>query len=424
MKYYGTRNPEQLYSMAEAAVLGLAPCGGLFMPETIPTISMEQVLRRASVSFPEMALYVAEQFFGPEDIPSEHLREIVYDAFDFPIELSSTGALELFHGPTLAFKDFGARFMGRMLSYLRTRDMIILTATSGDTGSAVANGFYGIDGVRVLVLYPEGRVSDFQERQMTTLGGNITALSVRGSFDDCQRMVKEIFRDIDFCREHGVTSANSISILRWIPQSFYYFYGYYLWLQQGGRGEAVVSVPSGNFGNITAGMLAKRMGLPISRFVAATNANDTMVRFLATGKYEARDSVQTISNAMDVGDPSNYERLVALYGNAEEAMSDFQAHSFTDEQTRTAIRHLYQESGYVSDPHSAIGWLASEGLKSGFYIATAHPSKFESVIADTLDIQTQYPEHMKRFFEAPKVFRSIPPSTAELIAEITTHDTI
>lgn len=399
MKYYGTREPERLYSMRQAATVGLAPCGGLFMPVEIPQIDLDVFLQKAEQSFPEMALYVAGLFFK-DDIDESKLREIVFDAFDFPITLTPFGALELFHGPTLAFKDFGARFMGRMLEAILERDMVILTATSGDTGSAVANGFFGSEAVRVVVLYPDGKVSDFQERQMTTLGSNITSYAVDGTFDDCQRMVKEVFADTEFCAEHGITSANSISILRWIPQSFYYFYGYYLWLKQGGVGACEVTVPSGNFGNITAAMLAKRMGLPLSMLRAATNANDTMPLFVRTRNYIPKPSVQTLSNAMDVGDPSNFERLMALYAGVE--MSDFEAQSYTDEQTQAAMREIYAKYGYVSDPHSAVAYLAHRGIDKGFYVSTAHPVKFESVIKDTLDLETDYPEQVRHFFEREK----------------------
>lgn len=404
MKYYGTREPNELYDMRSAATVGLAPCGGLFMPERVPTIDMNVCSSKAEQSFPEMALYIAEQFFG-DDLPEGKLREIVFDAFDFPITMTSFGALELFNGPTLAFKDFGARFMGRMLAAIREREMVILTATSGDTGSAVANGFFETEGIRVVVLYPKGKVSDFQERQMTTLGSNISSYAVDGTFDDCQRMVKEVFADAEFCRSNGITSANSISILRWIPQSFYYFYGYYLWLKAGGSGPAEVTVPSGNFGNITAGMLAKRMGLPVSLFRAATNANDTIPMFVKTQNYTPKPSLQTISNAMDVGDPSNFERLMALYSDRE--MTDFEAVSFTDEQTRAAMREIYQRYGYVSDPHSAVAYLAHRGVERGFYVSTAHPVKFESVIAESLGLETSYPPQVLHFFERPKVIRNL-----------------
>lgn len=414
MKFYGTRDPQKIYSLSEAAMTGLAPCGGLYMPCRIPKIDMKIVLEKAEQSFSEMSLYLCQQFFA-EDLDTSTLRQITEQAFDFPVTLAPTGALELFHGPTLAFKDFGARFMGQMISRLRTREITILTATSGDTGSAVANGFYDMPGVRVIILYPKGRVSDFQERQMTTLGHNITALRVDGSFDDCQRMVKEIFADHQFCHDRGITSANSISILRWIPQSFYYFYGYYLWLKQGGTGEVTVVVPSGNFGNITAGMMAKQMGLPIKHFIAATNANDTIPQFLQSGTYQAKESVETISNAMDVGNPSNYERLMALYGGDMKALKDeLTAVSFTDDQTIEAMRELYDKFGYVSDPHSAVGYLAFKSHGNGFYLSTAHPVKFESVIKEALNLELPYPERVSKFFESDKQFSDIDSNTESL----------
>lgn len=396
-------------------MLGLAPDGGLFMPCTIPTIDMMIVEREAEKSFAHLAYYLAEKFFG-EDMDRDVLRDVVFDAFDFPITLAPTGALELFNGPTLAFKDFGARFMARMLDKLRERDMVILTATSGDTGSAVAAGFWGMSGIRVVVLYPEGRVSDFQERQMTTLGANIEALSVRGSFDDCQRVVKSIFADHDFCRHNGVTSANSISILRWIPQSFYYFYGYYLWKRATGASndkKPVIVVPSGNFGNITAGILTMQMGLPVERFVAATNANDTIPQFLASGVYHAKSSVSTVSNAMDVGDPSNYQRLMALYGgDAQCVRRVLSAVSYSDVQTRGAIVEIYEKYGYVSDPHSAIGYLALceevlHGIDDGFYLSTAHPAKFGHTIEQCLGFEPKKPASMERYYASEKHFTTI-----------------
>lgn len=419
MKFYGTRNPQATYSMRQAALTGLAPCGGLYMPCSIPQLDMATVLEKADQSFAEMAAYICQPFFD-EEVDASTLRKITEQAFDFPLTLAPTGALELFHGPTLAFKDFGARFMGQMIGRLRDGDLTILTATSGDTGSAVAAGFYGVEGVRVLVLYPKGRVSDFQERQMTTLGGNITALRVDGSFDDCQRMVKAIFADHQFCAQKGITSANSISILRWIPQSLYYFYGYYLWLQQGGSGRATVVVPSGNFGSITAGVLAKKMGLPIERFVAATNANDAIPQFLSRGVYQTKKSVETLSNAMDVGDPSNFERLMALYGGDLEAIrADFSAVSCSDQQTIEAMQALQAEFGYVSDPHSAVAYraFAQEG-SAGFYLSTAHPVKFASVIQRALGLELEYPERTLKYFESQKQFLDIDTQTASLRALI------
>ncbi|MEG2319601.1 MAG: threonine synthase, partial [Mucinivorans sp.] len=389
--------------------------GGLFMPEHIPTVDMEVVMQKANISFAEMALYLSSLFFG-DSLSENTLRKVSYGAFDFQIKLSNTGALELFHGPTMAFKDFGARFMGRILNQIKTRDMVILTATSGDTGSAVASGFYGMDGIKVVVLYPKGRVSDFQERQMTTLGSNIKALRVDGSFDDCQAMVKEIFADSQYCSMNGITSANSISILRWIPQSFYYFYGYYLWKNQGGQVSPVIAVPSGNFGNITAGLMAHKMGLPVKQFIAATNANDTIPQLMEKGYYTPKASVTTLSNAMDVGAPSNYERLMDLYnGDIEAIRKILTAVSYTDEQTIESIRELQATQNYISDPHSAIGQRAlKEYGQDGFYIATAHPCKFASVIKQALSLEAPHPATMERYFQHHKEYTNIIPTSGAL----------
>ena len=404
MKFQDTRNNNRLYSLVEVASMGLAPSGGLFMPENIPTVDMTKVLALAEEGFPKMAHYIARQFF--DDLDDAILASVINDAYDFPITMTNFGALELFNGPTLAFKDFGARFMARMLSVLLDKEITILTATSGDTGSAVANGFYNIKGVKVVILYPEGRVSDFQERQMTTLGGNIKAVAVDGSFDDCQRLCKEVLGNRKYCEEKGITSANSISILRWIPQSFYYFYAYYLYRKSGRLSDPIVVTPSGNFGNITSGILAQKMGLPISRFIAATNANDTIVRYLETGVYEAKTSVQTLSNAMDVGNPSNYERLIALFDNDIDAIRKVvSAKSYSDSDTIAAIKDIYKNYNYISDPHSAIAYAAyKEAGEEGFYLSTAHYSKFEKVIEDVLDIKVEYPDKMKPFFENDKVY--------------------
>ena len=293
MKYYSTRDKSLLYSLKDAAVMGLAPDGGLFMPQYIPKADIDVVFRKAEKSFPEMASYLA-WLFMEGDVDRDALDEVCRQAFGFDVRLSHIEGdkytLELFHGPTFAFKDFGAGFMGRMLGVLNGsgEDLTILTATSGDTGSAVANGFYGVPGVKVVVLYPEGKVSDLQESQMTTLGGNIFPLRVRGNFDDCQRIVKEIFSDSVFRAEKKVTSANSINILRWLPQSFYYFYGWYLWNSATGKYMPEITVPSGNYGNISAGMLAKKMGLPVKGFIAASNANDIIPKYLETGVFEPK----------------------------------------------------------------------------------------------------------------------------------------
>lgn len=408
MRYYGTRDKSKFYSLKEVALSGLAPCGGLYMPERIPQVDMNEVERLAQISFADMAYYVADLIFG-EDMDPTTLRDIVFDAYSFDVPLARLGdsgisTLELFHGPTLAFKDFGARFMSRMLAALSADQRnIILTATSGDTGSAVADGFFGVEGVDVYILYPRGKVSDFQERQMTTLGGNIHPFSVSGSFDDCQAMVKEVFAQREFCRQHNITSANSISILRWVPQCFYYFWAYCSWRRGGGSGCCDVVVPSGNFGNITAAIFAYRMGLPVSRFIAATNLNDTIVRYLSDGVYSPRASVVTCANAMDVGDPSNYERLIELM-DARELSEKFFASSYCDSQILDAMGEIYAQYGYISDPHSAVGYLAyKEFSADGFYVSTAHNSKFAEVVDRALGVEVQIPSTHSHIMRREKI---------------------
>lgn len=369
------------------------------MPAEIPQVSMKTVRELAEVSYNDMAAYLAELFFG-NDLTADQLRKVVDLAYDFVPRLHGFGgdlyALELFHGPTFAFKDFGARFMGAMFGVLNgdsARELIVLTATSGDTGSAVAGGFYNVPGVKVVLLYPSGRVSPLQESQMTTLGENIFPLRVEGSFDDCQRMAKTIFSDADFCRKHGVTSANSINILRWIPQSFYYFYGSYLWREATGspkNAAPTIIVPSGNYGNLSAGMLARRMGLPISGFVAASNANDVIPEYLHTGDYRPRESVRTVANAMDVGNPSNYERMMALCDRDLDTLRrEVTGFSASDEEIRRAIAEMWEKYGYLSDPHSAVGYLATKtrrtkGHAGDFWLSTAHEAKFREVLQESL----------------------------------------
>ena len=321
--------------------MGLAPDGGLFVPERIPQADMERVERLAERSYADMAAYVAGLIM--DDLDADMLSEAVREAYDFPIRLYGLGGerftLELFHGPTFAFKDFGARFMGRVAGLLNGgRELVVLAATSGDTGSAVAHGFCGVEGVRVVILYPAGKVSPLQEAQMTTIGGNIYSLRVDGTFDDCQRLVKEMFGDRALRRRVRITSANSINLLRWLPQSFYYFYGWSMWHRTTGRTAPEIVVPSGNCGNLAAGMLARRMGLPVKGFVAASNANDVVPEFLRTGVYRPRPSVRTVANAMDVGAPSNFERMLWLYGGDAEAMRrDLRGYSCNDDDILALI---------------------------------------------------------------------------------------
>ncbi|MBQ9529584.1 MAG: threonine synthase, partial [Bacteroidales bacterium] len=384
MKFYSTRDTsKKLFPLDQAAFLGLAPDGGLFVPERIPKVDLERVKELAGRSYADMAGYLAGVIF--DDVPADVIDEVVRKAYDFDIRFhkfdSRKSALELFHGPTFAFKDFGARFMGQMTGKLNTTDgLTILTATSGDTGSAVAGGFYNVPGVDVVILYPDGKVSPLQEAQMTTLGGNIHPLRVRGNFDDCQRLVKTMFSDTDLRGRKRITSANSINLLRWIPQSFYYFWAYAIWSQTH-CGAADVVVPSGNYGNITAGMLAARMGMPVRRFVAASNANDVVPEFLLTGDYLPRASVRTVANAMDVGAPSNYERMMWLYGCIGALRREVVGFSASDQEILAAIREIEDKYGYISDPHSAIGYLAAKHYDiDGYWLSTASPAKFGEVI--------------------------------------------
>ena len=388
MKFYSTRNPQRLFSLKEAAIMGLAPDGGLFMPESIPQADLEKVL--SCDTFPEMAACLADLFF--DEFTHEELLEMTTSAFGFEIPLARVApgmdTLELFHGPTFAFKDVGAGFMGQMMGRLADKGKAInvIAATSGDTGSAVANGFYKVDGVNVTVLYPKGKVSRFQESQMTTLGENIHAVAVDGCFDDCQAIVKQLLSDKEFHDGYRLTSANSINILRWIPQCFYYFWGYKQWTARTGRTKPVVVVPSGNIGNLAAGVLAGRMGLPIASFIAANNSNDTFFRYLESGRYEPSATVPTIANAMDVSAPSNFERIMCLYGSDWKAVtSEIRGCTFSDHEIRDAIREMKVKCSYLSCPHSATGYLASRKFGSdGFWLSTAHYAKFIDVVRDAV----------------------------------------
>ena len=422
MKYYSTRDIEHKhpFSLKDAAFAGLAPDGGLFIPEYIPQVDMETVETLASKSYADMAVYLAQTVF--DDVPAEDMDRIVRDAYDFPIKLNSFADglynLELFHGPTYAFKDFGARFMGRMFGYLGDgQSLTILAATSGDTGSAVAHGFYGVDNVRVVILYPDGKVSPLQEAQMTTLGGNISPLKVAGNFDDCQRLVKSMFCNDELRSKVRITSANSINLLRWLPQSFYYFYAYCQWKKQTGKSDPVVVVPSGNYGNLAAGMFAKRMGLPIKGFVAASNANDVVPEYLATGDYRPRASVRTVANAMDVGAPSNFERMLWLCSDSYSDMcSQIKGFSCSDEQILDAIREIYGSYGYFSDPHSAVGYLASKHYDSeGFWLSTAHAAKFCEVIEQAIGKTPALPEGLEKAMGRERNFTRISSEDDDLI---------
>ena len=411
MRYYSTNKKSPLATLHEAVVKGLAPDRGLYMPEKIKLLTGKFFNNIQDLSFQEIAYTVADAFFG-EDIDSDSLKKIVYDtlSFDCPVVkiTDSIYTLELFHGPTLAFKDVGARFMARLLQYFIQQEgkeqVNVLVATSGDTGSAVANGFLGVEGIHVYVLYPKDKVSKIQESQFTTLGQNITAIEVDGVFDDCQALVKNAFMDEDLNKHMRLTSANSINVARFLPQTFYYFNAYARMKQQQLADNLVICVPSGNFGNITAGIFGHRMGLPVKRFIAANNANDIFYKYLKSGKYEPRPSKQTIANAMDVGDPSNFARIYDLYnGDHDMIASDISGATYTDEQIREAIINCYKENGYILDPHGACGYRAlKEELRqgeTGIFCETAHPAKFketvESFIGKEIEIPTRLAEFMK-----------------------------
>lgn len=411
MKYYSTRDKSRLYaaSLKEAASAGLAPDGGLYMPEVTPHIDMAEVGRLADISYAAMAAYLSKAIFS--EIPENEIERITADAYDFPVTLKEIGdglhTLELFHGPTFAFKDFGARFMGRMMGLLNEgEDLTILTATSGDTGSAVAHGFYGVEGIKVVILYPAGKVSPLQEAQMTTLGRNISAIKVDGSFDDCQRLVKAMFNDTDLRSRKRITSANSINILRWIPQSFYYFYGYCMWRRVSGKDRPEIVVPSGNYGNLAGGMLAARMGLPVKGFVAASNANDVIPEYLRTGIYRPRPSVRTVANAMDVGAPSNYERMMAMCGDSfMDLKKEIRGFSCNDDEIKNAIAEISSRYGYLSDPHSAVGYLATRQMDiEGFWLSTAHAAKFREVTENATGRETKLPPAFLDMMSKEKFF--------------------
>ena len=411
MQYYSTQKKVPSTDLKTAILKGLADDNGLYMPQEIrpmPTDFFDQI---RSLSFPEMAFRVAEHLFG-EDIDAKALKEIVYDTLNFDIPLvhvdENRYSLELFHGPTMAFKDVGARFLARIMRYytqgkLKTN---VLVATSGDTGSAVANGFLGVEGITVTVLYPKGLVSKIQESQFTTLGQNIQAIEIEGTFDDCQRLVKTAFLDPDLKGKMNLSSANSINLARFIPQCFYYFWAY---AQSPGERDIYVSVPSGNFGNLMAGLLAKKLGLPIHGFVAATNVNDIVPNYLETGIFTPRASVSTIANAMDVGNPSNFVRILDLYKNDWEAIkNDIKGYRYTDEQIRRTMRKVYKETGYILDPHGACAYQAlcdhaatnSKGI--GIFFETAHPAKFKETVDETLSINIDIPATLKAFMKGTK----------------------
>lgn len=415
MKYYSTNKSVPEVSLKEAVTKGIANDKGLFMPERIEMLPASFFERIHELSFQEISFEVAKKFFG-EDVPEESLKELIDNtlSFDCPVihVQDQIYALELYHGPTMAFKDVGGRFMARLLAYFiqgEQEQVNVLVATSGDTGSAVANGFLGVPGIRVYVLYPKGLVSEIQEKQFTTLGQNITAIEIDGTFDDCQRLVKSAFLDEELRYSLTLTSANSINVARFLPQSFYYFNAYARMRQKGVENEVVVSVPSGNFGNLTAGLFAKKMGLPVKRFIAANNENDVVYQYLQTGLYEPRKSVATIANAMDVGDPSNFVRILDLYDHSYEIIrEEIQGFRYSDKEIKKVVRDVYEDSGYLLDPHGATGYQALvEGLKpgeTGVFLATAHPAKFlgtmEKIIGEG---NVPIPEKLAGFMKREKL---------------------
>lgn len=412
MNYYSTNKQAPIATLEEAVVKGLAGDKGLYMPERIERLDPQVIERMKEQSFHEIACTVARAFFG-EDVEPEVLDQIVCDTLSFETPVVEVKdpiySLELFHGPTLAFKDVGGRFMARLLGYFIRKEGLkevnVLVATSGDTGSAVANGFLSVPGIHVYVLYPKGKVSPIQECQFTTLGQNITALEIDGTFDDCQALVKAAFMDEALNAHMKLTSANSINVARFLPQSFYYFNAWAQLARQGKADELVVCVPSGNFGNITAGLFAHRMGLPIKRFVAANNRNDVFLAYLQTGVYTPRPSVATLANAMDVGNPSNFARIIDLY-SYEQICALISGYRYTDEQIAEAIRRCYAETGYLLDPHGACGYQALEASlrpgETGIFLETAHPAKFKGTVDQILGADIEIPAKLRAFMAGQK----------------------
>jgi threonine synthase len=420
MKYYSTKDKSHQVTLRQAVLSGMPADNGLYMPERLPKVPNEILRKCSQLTFPELAIEVARPLLG-DDVPLKILTEIINEALNFDAPLvrltEKIYTLELFHGPTLAFKDFGARFMARLMAFFAkdsNRRLNILVATSGDTGSAVANGFYRIPGINVIVLYPAGKISQIQEQQIATLGDNITALEVKGTFDDCQRLVKQALTDKEIGKSLAVSSANSINIARLIPQIFYYFRACSQ-IRSSNLQELVISVPSGNFGNLTAGLMAKRMGLLVDRFIAATNVNDVVPEYLRTRVFIPRASVPTISNAMDVGNPSNFARILDLYNYDYESIAeDLWGSGYTDEQTRLEIKRIFNQTGYICDPHSAVGSLAlNDYLKTfnqnatGIFLETAHPAKFKPIVEDIITTKIEIPERLARCLSLPKLSHPI-----------------
>ena len=429
MNYYSLNHIAPNTTFENAVVKGLAPDRGLYFPETITPLEASFFETIETLSNEAIAFEAIKQFISPE-IPEDVLKTIVSEtlSFDFPVVnlTESISTLELFHGPTMAFKDVGARFMARCLGYFNkdnSNEVTVLVATSGDTGGAVANGFLGVKGVRVVILYPSGKVSNIQEKQLTTLGQNITALEVDGTFDDCQDMVKKAFLDDELTSTMQLTSANSINVARWLPQLFYFMFAYKQ-LKNCSK-EIVFSVPSGNFGNVCAGMIAQKLGLPIKHFIASNNENNVVTRYLKSNSYEPKPSVQTVSNAMDVGNPSNFIRIQAIYNNNFETLkSNLSSYSFTDEETKQALDEIYKTTQYIADPHGAVGYL---GCKSYLetnpqahcvFLETAHPTKFLDVVKEVISTDILLPPQIKAVIDKQKVATAIK-DYSEFIAFLT-----
>lgn len=418
MNYYSLNKQAPNTSFKDAVVKGLAPDKGLYFPESISPLGSDFFDNIDDLSNSEIAFQAIKQFVSPE-IPDDVLKTIVEEtlSFNFPvIELNENiSTLELFHGPTMAFKDVGARFMARCLGYFNkdnTNEVTVLVATSGDTGGAVANGFLGVKGVNVVILYPSGKVSDIQEKQLTTLGENITALEVNGTFDDCQTMVKTAFLDSELTSKMQLTSANSINVARWLPQLFYFMFTYKQLHKK--YNHIVFSVPSGNFGNVCAGMMAQQLGLPVKHFVASNNENNVVTEYLKTQLYNPKPSVQTISNAMDVGDPSNFIRIQEIYKNKFETLkSNVSSYSFSDDETKEAMLEIYNKFNYVADPHGAVGYLGSKAYLNNnpdahcVFLETAHPTKFLDVVEDVIKEKQPLPTQIESVIDKEKVSHEI-----------------
>ena len=427
MNYYSLNKKAPNTSFKDAVIKGIAPDKGLYFPENITPLPASFFENIDSLSYEEIAFEAIKQFVSP-DIPEDILKTIIAEtlSFDFPVvEINDkVSTLELFHGPTMAFKDVGARFMARCLGYFNqhnTEEVTVLVATSGDTGGAVANGFLGVKGVNVVILYPSGKVSDIQEKQLTTLKQNITALEVDGVFDDCQDMVKRAFLDEELTSKMQLTSANSINVARWLPQMFYFFFAYKQLHKT--HKNIVFSVPSGNFGNICAGMMAQQLGLPIHHFVAANNENNVVTEYLTTKLYQPKPSVQTISNAMDVGNPSNFIRIQEIYkNNFEELKSNLSSYSFSDDETREALKELYNDFKYIADPHGAVGYLGCKSyLKDNngvhcVFLETAHPTKFLNVVEEVIPEDIALPPQIEAVMDQEKI--SIPIAHYEELKDV------